>query len=173
MENKPQSERAHELAEFVRGFWKQHRLSYFSDWLRERYDKQGEYYKDIYNIFADEIESLTKPDGMPYPLDKDGIPIKLGDTVYRADGKRPFEYQIFNNCEYGMTVETISLHRDHIEITCDYYGCPVYYEPKQLTHFKPRTLDDIIRELRNAFYEDELRIDLVEEAYELGKKKAE
>ena len=126
----------------------------------------------MFDIFRDKLDEYLKPDGLSYPLDKDGVPIKLGDTVYRADGKRPFEYQIFNNCEYGMTVETISLHRDHIEITCDYYGCTVYYEPKQLTHFKPRTLDDILQDAESRVYygkDTGNTVDeLIKEAYDLG-----
>ena len=169
MENKPQSKRAHELAEFVVSYLKAERNTFY-DHLVSRYGTLP--YGLMFNRFADEIESLGEQDGLPYPLDKDGVPIKLGETVYRADGKRPFEYQIFNNCEYGMTVETISLHRDYIEITCDYYGCPVYYEPKQLTHFKPRTLDDILQDAESSVYygkDTGNTVDeLIKEAYDLG-----
>ena len=172
MENKPQSERAHELAEFVRRFLTDinHWNYNFTDYIHSRYGAGS--LEDRYNKFADEIESLAKPDGMPYQLDKDGIPIKLGETVYRADGKKPFEYQIFNNCEYGMTVETISLHRDYIEITCDYYGCPVYFEPEQLIHKNPRTLDDIKDDIHTlisgGIWHDEQLDKYVQEAYDLG-----
>lgn len=158
-------EKAHELAEFVRGFINDG--SSFVLHLRKRYKE--DIFETVYNKFADEIESLGEQDSLPYPLDKDGIPIKLGETVYRADGKKPFEYQIYNNCGYDMIVETIFLYKDCIEITCNDYGRLACFEPEQLVHHKPRTLDDIIREMRNAYDEDELRISLIQEAYEMGK----
>ena len=37
---------------------------------------------EMYSLIADKIEEIAKPDGLAYPLDMDGIPIKLGEEVY-------------------------------------------------------------------------------------------
>lgn len=120
------------------------------------YDGAKTFGRDDVKRLCDAIRNLDAPeDGFPWPADKDGVPIKPGDTVYMGEDKCEVAYIEYGTIGAGVRL----LDSDSLLLR----------NPKELTHKKPRTLDDIIREMRNAFYEDELRIDLVQEAYEMGK----
>lgn len=117
--------------------------------------------KDI-EVLCNAIRNLdVSKDYIKYPLDADGVPIKIGDTVY-LDGE---DYKVV----------TIKLMSD--KLTGDLYFDIVgtredkgfSASPRLISHTKPRTLEDIINEMQVAFNKDLLRIDLIKEAYELGK----
>ena len=157
--DKSQYERAHELAEFVRGYAIANAPS-FGAYAKSRYKDSS--YQCAYEHLADEIESLGERDGLPYLLDKDGIPIKLGDTVYHED-------------------EELKVHAIHFYLSDDptltiigeNYMSGI--SPDKVAHHKPRTLDDILQDAPKSCSsgEDDVKIlDLIREAYELGKKEA-
>ena len=143
-----------------------------ADKLEQTYEKTQDSIKTFKEVFdcdisfsswkidikhlADILRNLdATEDGMRWPLDKDDVPIKPGDTVYMGEDKYAVAYIEYGTVGVGVRlVDSSNL---------------LLRNPKDLTHKKPRTLDDIIREMRNAFHDDELRIDLVREAYEMGK----
>lgn len=117
--------------------------------------------RDI-EVLCDAIRNIdVSEDYIKYPLDADGTPIKIGDTVY-IDGE---DYK----------VETIKILSDELtgELYFDIIGMgenkSFSASPKLISHVKSRTLDDVIKEMQDAFNHDLLRIDLIKEAYEMGK----
>lgn len=164
MENKPQSERAHELAGFVRGFYGKNYYA-FTDYLLTRYGDRA--YGDTCNHLADEIESLGEQDGLPYPLDKDGIPIKLGETVYSDDGQYQVTEIQYHDFGFDNIHITVMPKKEEEDSTLFYM-----YSPKYLSHSKPRTLDDIKDDIHTLISGLIWRVEqldkYVQEAYDLG-----
>lgn len=115
------------------------------------------------------IESATaQSDGIPYPLDKDGVPIRIGDTIYSNSGNK---YEVIN----------ITIGKNQNVAACQ-NGCfPAHfrYPESELSHNAPRTLEDIKeeayaahKELVSEEFKGTINV-LFEEAYELGRKAAE
>lgn len=162
MENKPQSERAHELAGFVRGYAIANAPS-FGDYAKSRYKNSS--WQCAYEHLADEIESLGEQDGLPYPLDKDGIPIKFGDTIYYCGiQNKVVGFKYYDECEYPD---------EGILVDCrDEDGMYNAHFAQYFTHKPPRTLNDILQDVpSNSFYGvqtwDTVN-NLIQEAYDLG-----
>lgn len=123
--------------------------------------RQTDAYEDMHRLF-DAIRNLDVPeDGIPWPLDKDGVPIKIGDTVYPDSGNK---YEVIS----------ILIGKDKTVVACQ-NGCfpaHFHYPEKELSHDTPRTLEDIKREiLIDNFTEAEQYklLSLINEAYEIGK----
>lgn len=117
--------------------------------------------KDMRHL-VDAIRNLdVTEDGIPWPLDKDGVPIKIGDTVYPDSGNK---YEVIS----------ILIGKDKTVVACQ-NGCfpaHFHYPEKELSHDAPRTLEDIKREiLIDNFTEKEQYklLSLINEAYEIGK----
>lgn len=91
-------------------------------------------------VIADEIEAEVSERFVELPCDADGVPIHVGDclqlgdthgkvvalTYCPANGKLPWEWQ----CDTG-----------------DWYNTAFAY------HYKPRTLEDVLKELANEVWE--------------------
>ena len=97
---------------------------------------------------ADEHMSLRELDAIAdridaemveLPLDRDGVPIHVGDTVYLEDGRMAEAYSIkFKNCETNVLCRTPS-------------GCYgyVYRLPNKLTHNCPDSFGRIADDMDN------------------------
>ena len=111
--------------------------------------------------FLDAIRNLDAPEGIPYPLDKDGVPIKIGDTVYSNSGNK---YEVIG----------ITIGKNQNVSACQNGRFPAHfrYPESELSHNAPRTLEEIIKEAKIVFSEDDLQIGLIQEAYEMGRKAA-
>ena len=138
--------RAVELADKLEAAYKENKgeiLSAISKTLD--YDLKRTTIKEDFHKLFEAIRNLDAPeDGMPWPLDKDGVPCKIGDIVFYKD--------------YDFAIEYAN---DEYVVYSDYKGDMHEIKANEVTHKKPRTLDDIIREMVSAFYEDRLRIDLI------------
>lgn len=162
MENKPQSERAHELAEFVRGFYNS-KIYSLTDYLLTRYDKKV--IGGVCNGLADEIESLAEPDGLPYPLDKEGVPIKIGETVY---------YDKKQGVVVGISLYGCFVNNGTAEVYIKSNDTDIGWKlAKRVTHsLEQRTLDDILQDAEASVYyakDTGNTVDeLIKEAYDLG-----
>ena len=162
MENKPQSERAHELAEFVRKFRKDDAVS-FGNYLKKIYGNDT--FTNTYNKFADEIESLGEPDGLPYPLDKEGVPIKIGETVY---------YDKKQGVVVGISLYGCFVNNGTAEVYIKFNDTDIGWKlAKRVTHsLEQRTLDDILQDAEASVYyakDTGNTVDeLIKEAYDLG-----
>ena len=93
--------------------------------------------KEIQQI-ADEIEREIAERYMELPLDADGVPVKLGDTIGEVD-----------NCDrYTFTVEgyTSALPDGigELMLVDDHDDC---WYPSECRHVNPRTIEDVLREL--------------------------
>lgn len=98
--------------------------------------------------FCDEIEHEIAETYMPLPLDMNGEPIRIGDTVRELGDKVP------------MKVMSLAFYEDCVDVnTCG-------MNPNLLMHVKPRTVEDVLSELiadskvsdeTIAKYADELR----------------
>ena len=131
--------------------------------------------KDMKNL-CEAIRNLdASEDGIPWPLDRDGVPIKPGDTVYyqcRSDEDFIVRKIIIAENESSkkeLSIEIVGVSEDKNR------GYSV--SPKEVTHKKPRTLDDILQDAEASVYyakDTGNTVDeLIKEAYELGKKEAE
>lgn len=146
-----------------------------ADKLEESYDSTGNVFTTLCDVLGYEpagittdkdmkalceaIRNLDAPeDGIPWPLDKDDVPIKPGDTVYVGKDKYEVAYIEYGTIGAGVRlVDSSSL---------------LLHNPKDLTHKKPRILEDVKREvLIDNFTEAEQYklLSLIGEAYEMGK----
>lgn len=87
--------------------------------------------------FCSPYESYGTPVKRPEPevLDADGVPIKVGDTVYGVESGR--EVKVMNitaDIQYSISTE-------------DARGLKWRYEPKSITHRKPDTLESVVAEM--------------------------
>lgn len=108
--------------------------------------KLGEKYPNRY-IFAsqldapaDEIEAEIAERYMELPLDADGVPVHLGDTLTSdayADGEVVGIdcYKAPNGTRYGINVLPAG------------WDTPTVRDPAVYRHVKPRTLEDVLRSL--------------------------
>ena len=104
------------------------------------------------------IRNLDAPeDVMKWPLDKDGVEIKPGDTVYIGEDEYKVAY-----IEYGVIGVGVRLVDS---------SSLLLHNPRDLTHKKPRTLDDIKDEICDLTFEcDTERVSkLIDEIYKMGK----
>ena len=128
--------------------------------------------KGASNKIADEIEHIAAPDMSRYvelPVDKDGLPIRPGDTLYNTlgDQQTVFSIDFFENTRVPcINVLTVNKHGIVEETDVDYF-----------THVKPRTLEDVLYDVDLMTDEEDERDreqfrEFVREAYELGHKEA-
>lgn len=91
------------------------------------------------------------------PLDADGVPIRPNDEMYGADGRCVGAVKMVLR-EGGWNLYDYNV------------GCK--YAASELSHKKPRTLEDALRDARDAVDdEDAFRVgELIREAYELGRR---
>jgi len=103
--------------------------------------------KDLLDI-ADEIEREIAEKYMELPVDADGVPIRIGDTVRELDDCVP------------MKVMSLTFYEDCVDVNA--YGM----NPNLLLHVKPRTVEDVLRDFLDVKvytsktyerYADELR----------------
>ena len=122
------------------------------------------------DLLADKIERIAAPDMSRYvelPTDKDGEPIRIGDTIYSKDGE---EWQ----------VTSLRLGEDY-NVACKWVSgkrrlCNRTVKSKWMTHAKPRTLEDVIADVDLMTEEEseptrEQFREFVREAHEIGKKR--
>ena len=126
--------------------------------------------KDAFGKIAYEIERIAAPDTSRYvelPVDAEGVPINVGDTVYDKVGN---EWKV-SSLHLGeeLDVACIWVNGPHPLISRD-------VKAEWMTHAKPRTLDDILADIEGAAASDAVTYgkytELAREAYELGKKEA-
>ena len=145
-----------------------------ADKLEQTYEKTLDVIKTVKEVFGydisdtpwnedlkhliDVLRNLDAPeDCMQWPLDKDGIEIKPGDTVYIGEDEYAVAY-----IEYGVIGVGVRLVDS---------SSLLLRNPRDLTHKKPRTLDDIKDEIYDLTFEcDTERVSkLIDEIYEIGK----
>ena len=109
-------------------------------------------------MIADEIQVEVDERYMKLPLDADGVPIHMGDTV---EGEL-----FFDNATVKGTVTTYHIHDndepDTVYIKVDRGGGTWTIKELQIKrcrHIKPRTLEDVLQDLEGlrgngAMYED-------------------
>ena len=109
-----------------------------SDEIRKWCEDDGEgamrTIKQLYTL-ADRVDREM----VELPLDRDGVPIHVGDTVYLEDGRMAEAYSIkFKNCETNVLCRTPS-------------GCYgyVYRLPNKLTHNCPDSFGRIADDMDN------------------------
>lgn len=83
-------------------------------------------------IIADEIEREIESRYMELPCDADGVPIHVGDMV-SLNGREPFEVGGVRDTRNQWHVFPYDLQR--------------WYAPLDLHHVKPRTVEDVLRDL--------------------------
>ena len=126
--------------------------------------------KDMKNL-CEAIRNLDAPIfDLPLMLDKDGMPIKPGDTVYykgRLDEDFIVEKIIIaenKSSKKEFSIEIVGVSKDKNR------GYSV--SPEEVTHNKPRTLNDILQDVpSNSFFGVqtwETVNNLIQEAYDLG-----
>ena len=79
------------------------------------------------------------------PRDVNGVPIKPGDTVYKAPGKDSFAYG--ENCITPMVVKSLEL-MNNSEWWVNIYDRDLGHAPSVLTHVPPDTLETIENTIR-------------------------
>lgn len=113
---------------------------------------------------ASAIERVAAPemDACPWPLDRDGVPVKPGDVLYDASGN-------------GYTVYCMAVYADDIWVTVvDPEGERGCVMPSEYAHVRPRTLEDVLEDFDRAYRSNDVghRYALmrcrVREAYGLG-----
>lgn len=86
---------------------------------------KGVYYMSQY---MDAIEQAVADRYMELPLDADGVPIRAGDTLVVKDG--------------GYGIEDAALY-----LASNGYWAIAGRRPDEFTHPRPRTVEDVLREL--------------------------
>ena len=81
---------------------------------------------DALEAIADEIESEIAEQFMELPVDADGVPIRIGDTVCEVDVSVPIE------------VMSLTFYEDYVDVNV----CGM--NPNMLRHVEPRTLESIL-----------------------------
>ena len=89
-------------------------------------------YHDAGNI-GDEIEAEIAERFMELPVDADGVPIRIGDTVCEVDVRVPIK------------VMSLTFYDDCVDVNV----CGM--NPNLLRHVKPRTLEDVLEDCINEF----------------------
>lgn len=100
-----------------------------------------------YRALADAIEAEIAERFMELPLDADGVPIRIGDTVCEVDVRVPIE------------VMSLTFYEDCVDVNV----CGM--NPNMLRHVKPRTLDDVMAE-----YEELAANQNVKDYFEVSKE---
>lgn len=85
-------------------------------------------YKDGYRDGMPDLGPLAEQGWVRLPVDADGVPIHMGDTVYRATAKPVFRFQ----------VESMALTDD----VWDVDG----HEPGELRHWEASSIEDLLDE---------------------------
>lgn len=85
--------------------------------------------------YIDEIEREIAEKYMELPVDADGVPIRVGDEM-ESDNER------FVVC----AVAPGRVHRWHVHNIGELDSGTVAYPPGLLHHFKPRTVEDVLKE---------------------------
>lgn len=75
---------------------------------------------------CDKLEREISERYMELPLDADGVPIRIGDTVREVDDRVP------------MKVMSLTFYEDCVDVN----ACGM--NPNLLRHVKPRTLEDVL-----------------------------
>ena len=95
----------------------------------------GENYGEAIRQMIDSVEEEIAERYMELPVDADGVPIRIGDTVTAND--------------WRYTREVVGF-----AVVCkDEEGYRVWHEPHELTHVKPRTLEDVLTDFAEAIEE--------------------
>lgn len=84
---------------------------------------------------CDKTEAEIAERYMELPVDEDGVPIRVGDKM-QYHGGEPFIVCAVAPCVIHTWVEVKLGER---MTTCD-------YEPLQCTHYKPRTIEDVLED---------------------------
>ena len=119
----------------------------------------------MFDIFRDKLDEYLKPDGLSYPLDKDGVPIKLGETVY---------YDKKQGVVVGISLYGCFVNNGTAEVYIKFNDTDIGWKlAKRVTHsLEQRTLDDILQDAEASVYyakDTGNTVDeLIKEAYDLG-----
>lgn len=159
------------------------KASEFADKLEEKYNKTGSIYwaiaeclgydlrttpgKEDVSRLCDTIRNLNTPKSLNEiifrPLDADGIYINFNDIVYYNNEDTELKvigFKFIKDNEFRVIVCYGQNKNGYFDGLCE-------YPSNKLSHKKPRTLDDIINDMKKASYEE--RITLAREAYEMGR----
>lgn len=88
--------------------------------------------QDLLDI-ADKIEAEIAERFMELPMDADGVPIRIGDTVCEVDDRTP------------VKVMSLTFYEDCVDVNV----CGM--NPNLLRHVKPRTVEDVLREFTEKY----------------------
>ena len=105
-------------------------------------------------VALDEIQAEVDSKYMLLPVDVNGEPIRVGETVYDIRGQQ-------------TVVREIGFIADSVDVYCqivDGYGS-INVNPECLTHVKPRTLEDIVTELLDAGAQLESMNEMVDHSF--------
>ena len=83
--------------------------------------------------YIDELESEVNDNYMRLPVDADGVPIRVGDSVNMEDSDKEFTVQLVGDiCFRGQLLGTGAMETHYSRCCC---------------HVKPRTLEDILQDV--------------------------
>lgn len=115
--------------------------------------------KDEFEALVDKIIDLCDTSNMvELPIDKDGVPFKIGDTVYESDGT---EHKVDG---YAFTIDDAKI----LSMTGSNNKSYVAINPDELTHKKPVTIKSLAQRIKHVL-EDEATSIGVNPYVELGR----
>lgn len=88
--------------------------------------------------YIDELEAEVNDNHMRLPVDADGVPIRVGDSVNMEDSDKEFTVQLVGDtCFRGQLLGTGAMET-HYSRCC--------------LHVKPRTLEDVLEDYADEYY---------------------
>lgn len=104
----------------------------------------GEQWRKI----ADEIEAEIESRYMELPVDADGVPIRIGDSLECTEyGNQTERFTV-----YGYTTEYLTWTGEVTPLMATNENSTEFY-CRNCRHFNPRTIEDVLRDLANEVWE--------------------
>lgn len=116
------------------------------------------YEEDMKKLLARIVDLCDTSNMIELPLDKDGVPFKIGDTVYESDGT---EHKVDG---YAFTIDDAKI----LSMIGSNNKSYVAINPDELTHKKPVTIKSLAQRIKHVL-EDEATSIGVNPYVELGR----
>lgn len=116
------------------------------------------YEEDMKKLLARIVDLCDTSNMVELPLDKDGVPFKIGDTVYESDGT---EHKVDG---YAFTIDDAKI----LSMIGSNNKSYVAINPDELTHKKPVTIKSLAQRIKHVL-EDEATSIGVNPYVELGR----